>query len=415
MDGGRWRAPMFRSLRIRMALSHGAVLAAIVVLLGGAGYASLARSQDARATASVLDAARETMEHSEDGPATPPIDRDVPSSSAIQVALFGPNGRPTDPAIGVPPWLRPQHRQIATIEALGEPVRIATLPVRREGRLIATVVAGRSLVPEDELLDRVQLLLLLGGFAAVLASMGAGWVLAGRAVRPVHRAYEARTNFAADASHELRTPLAFVRSAVEVMAERDPSLGRDVLAEIDYLSGLTDRLLSMARADSGLLALEQRRVALGQLCERVVARHSKVHGLRVWLPSPPHPDGGPTVMADPVALEAVLDAVLENVAVHGGGGVSVSFATRGGRVMLVVADRGPGLTADERAQAFERFYRSDPARGHDRGGAGLGLALARELVIAQRGRVRLEETPGGGLTVLIELPATPPVDSPPKS
>ncbi|MFI5042707.1 MAG: ATP-binding protein, partial [Acidimicrobiales bacterium] len=74
-------------------------------------------------------------------------------------------------------------------------------------------------------------------------------------------------------------------------------------------------------------------------------------------------------------------------------------------VTVSVADHGPGMPADLQGQAFERFFRADPSRTRDTGGAGLGLALARTLVDAQHGRMRLSTTPGGGLTVLISLPS----------
>jgi len=82
-----------------------------------------------------------------------------------------------------------------------------------------------------------------------------------------------------------------------------------------------------------------------------------------------------------------------------------------------VADHGPGLPPAQRARAFERFFRADPVRGRDEGGVGLGLALARDLLAAHRGSLWLEETPGGGLTAVMELPATdePATDEPPGS
>ncbi len=86
-------------------------------------------------------------------------------------------------------------------------------------------------------MSRVRLFFLLGGGAAVAASLGAGWWFAARAVRPVQRAYVALACFAADASHELRAPLASIRSGVEVLAERDPHLGAEVLSEVDYPPG----------------------------------------------------------------------------------------------------------------------------------------------------------------------------------
>jgi two-component system OmpR family sensor kinase len=110
-------------------------------------------------------------------------------------------------------------------------------------------------------------------------------------------------------------------------------------------------------------------------------------------------------MADPIALEAVLDVVLENVARHGGAAADVGWGRDAAEVVVTVADHGPGLPPELHGKAFERFFRADPSRTRDTGGAGLGLALALTLVEAQHGRMWLGTTPGGGLTVTITLPA----------
>jgi signal transduction histidine kinase len=101
----------------------------------------------------------------------------------------------------------------------------------------------------------------------------------------------------------------------------------------------------------------------------------------------------------------VLDAVLENVARHGGGEADIHWDLDGAHEAVVtIEDHGPGMPAEAHHRAFERFFRADLSRTRDTGGAGLGLALARALVEAQRGRMWLGPTPGGGLTASIALP-----------
>jgi signal transduction histidine kinase len=388
-----------------MALSHGAVLAAIVVILGGVGYVFLARNLDRQVTADLTQAAGEQADRiREVGRPVPAPDSDAPSATATLVAVFGSDGT----VVGerdLPSWLRPQRPGLAEATVADERVRLVTIRTPLASGSFVWVVAGRSLEPEDELLDRVRWLLLGGGVLAVALSMLAGWFLAGRALRPVRRAYEAQANFAADASHEFRTPLAFVRSGVEVMAEKDPELGEDVLSEVDYLSELTDRLLTLARADSASLALRPVPVHLLAVSTRSIHRNERVLGVSVHVV--PTGVGSDVALGDPVVVEAVVDAILENVARHGGGAADLSVSRRDGHVRLVVADHGPGMTASERSVAFERFYRADPSRAREAGGSGLGLAVARELVVAQRGRIWLEETPGGGVTAVVELPVGP--------
>jgi signal transduction histidine kinase len=390
---------VFRSLRLRMAVSHALVLAVILLVLGAVGYLILARSLDRTATAAVTAAAAQQADlvRESDTLAAPP-DNDVPSSSAIRTAVFLPDGGALGERDELPSWLQPQPRAIATVTSHGEGVRVATLPVRVDGRLVATVVSGRSLAPEEATLHRVRVLLGLAGAVAVVLGMLAGWFLAGRAIKPVRQAYEAQAAFAADASHEFRTPLAFIRSGVEVLSDADPELGAEVLGEVEHMTRLTEHLLLLARAEGGDLGLRVVPVECDAIAREAVARAKAGLGLDASVASV----NATWAAGDRQTLRAALDAVLENVVRHGGGRAEVEVgALPSGWVRIAVVDHGPGLSGDLRLRAFERFFRSDPSRTG--GGAGLGLALARALVEAQGGRVCLEESKGGGLTTAIEL------------
>ena len=375
----------------------------ILLILGSVGYLLLAASLNRAATNEVQTAARSEIDRlDESGQVLPPADNDVPSSSAIREAVFLPDGRVIGEANEVPSWIRPQGKAVTTIRAHGEDVRVTTLVVRTGGRTLGTVVAGKSLVPEEALLRRVRLLLLLGGLTGVAASMVAGWLLSGRASRPVRRAYEAQAAFASDASHELRTPLAFIQSGVEVLSQHDRGLGEEVLREVGYLTSITERLLALARTHGEGTRLELQPVDVRTVCQEAAERSARALGVSVRV----RVTQDASALADPVAVEAALDAIFENVARHGGGEATVWATRRGSTVHMSVADHGPGLPVEFRKRAFERFVRADPARSRTSGGAGLGLPLARSLVEAQEGRMWLEETPGGGLTACIELRAT---------
>jgi signal transduction histidine kinase len=392
---------MFRSLRLRIALSHALVLIVILLALGISMQFVLTRSLDNAATGELTAIAEGQVERiQEAGHAVPSADSDIPSAAGVQVGVFLPGGTALGEPIEIPGWLRHYPDRLTDLTVEGEHVRVVVMPAEVNGTVAAWVAAGRSLAAEDRLLHRMRLLLLAGGSLAVLASLVAGWWLAGRAVRPVERAYEAQAGFAADASHELRTPLTFVRSGVEVLAEKEPGLGGQVLAEVDYLTGLTQRLLLLARAERGSIRLEVEPVDVGAACRSAARRSERAHGNALST-------GGTDLaaLADRMALEAALDAVLENVERHGGGSAEVRWSREDGRVEIGIADHGPGLPEDLHGRAFERFFRVDPSRARETGGAGLGLALAKTLVEAQEGRMWLEPTPGGGLTVRIGLPA----------
>lgn len=392
---------MFRSLRVRIALSHALVLLVILIALGVMLQFVLARTLDSSVTRQLTASAQGVAARiREAGKPVPPPDSDVPSDAATQLAVYTPSGVLVGEHAETPSWLRPGSAPVTDLEASGQRVRVVTAPVSIRGQTVAWVVAGRATLGEDDLVHRVRMLLLAGSVLALIASLAAGWWLAGRAVRPVERAYEARAAFAADASHELRTPLTFIRQGVEVLAANNPALGDQVLGEVDYMAGLTQRLLLLARAESGP-ALSLQPVAVATPIRQAAERSERALGIRV------HVDGvdGLAAMADTTALEIALDAVFENVSRHGGGSAAVRARRDGNEVVIDVADAGPGLPRDLHGRAFDRFFRADPSRARETGGAGLGLALTRAWVEAQHGHVGLSETPGGGLTVSIELPA----------
>lgn len=397
---------MFRSLRSRLALSHALVLTVILVGLGFWLQLLLAGTLDRSATDDLLAQANGQVKSIEEsGEVQPPVDSDTPSEASVQLAIYAyPDDRLVGEPTETPWWLRHYPATVTDLSVAGEHVRVITVPARVEGNVVAWVAAGRSLESEDRLLQQVRLLLIVGGAIAVVASLFAGWWLAGRAVRPVERAYRAQAGFAADASHELRTPLAFIRSGVEVLSEGDPELGAEVLADVDYLTGMTQRLLMMARAERGTMSLERTPIDVGAICRSAGRRSEVAHADQLTVSGP----APLTAIGDGVGLEAALDAVLENVHEHGGGTAELVWAAAGDDAVVSVVDHGPGLPADAAEQAFERFFRADPSRARDTGGAGLGLSLARTLIQAQGGRIWLESTPGGGLTARVALPLSRP-------
>ncbi len=392
---------MFRSLRSRLTLSYALVFAVILVALGFVLQLVLAQRLDRSATSDLRASARAQSSRIEEAAQVlPPFDSDVPSAASLQMAVYA---EPGDVFVGepteVPAWLKHYPAETTDLTVSGERVRVVAVPAVVGGRTVAWVVAGRSLAAEDALVQRVRSLLLVGGVLAILASLAAGWWLAGRAVHPVERAYEAQAGFAADASHELRTPLTFIRSGVELLAERDPGLGRDVLSEVDYLTGLTQRLLLLARAERGGVTLERGPVDVAAICRSAARRSEGAYDTSLSLAGP----DALIATGDRVGTEAALDAVLENVKVHGGGAAELRWKANGTEVILSVADHGPGLDAATADRAFERFFRADPSRTRETGGAGLGLALARAMVEAEGGRMWVEPTPGGGLTANVRF------------
>lgn len=221
--------------------------------------------------------------------------------------------------------------------------------------------------------------------------------------------------FVADASHELRTPLMSVRgyadlfqyAAANVPEERDKHLAR-LRAEAARMGVLLDDLLLLARLDAADVETPLRPEnadlveLVGQAADAFRAGH-RGHPLTVTVPPSPVP-----LRVDPVRIRQVLDNLLTNAAVHTPPGtpVSVTVSVAAGTASVRVADAGPGIPAADRDQVFDRFYRVDKARSRDRGGSGLGLAVARSLTKAHGGSVELTSEPGATVfTVTIPLGA----------
>jgi two-component system OmpR family sensor kinase len=214
--------------------------------------------------------------------------------------------------------------------------------------------------------------------------------------------------FVADASHELRTPLAAVRAYAELFergaAERPVDLARamgGISRESERMSLLVDDLLLLARLDEGR-PLERKPVALDEVVAEAVETAHAVDPER-----PIELDVAPTtVTGDRDRLRQIVDNLLANVRAHTPprASVHVSLARRNGSAEIAVADSGPGMSDDQVAHVFERFYRADASRARASGGVGLGLAIVAAVAEAHGGSVSASADPGHGSTFRIELP-----------
>ena len=223
------------------------------------------------------------------------------------------------------------------------------------------------------------------------------------------RAEERLRQFVADASHELRTPVATVRGYAELYrsgglqgpGELDDAMRRTEQESV-RMGGLVEDLLQLARLD------QQRPLDLQPVDLTSLAQDAARDALAVQPDRPINvTTAGPVVVAgDEAGLRQVVANLLGNALVHTPAGTPVEISTSidGETGTLTVRDEGPGMTPEEAAHAFERFYRADPARSRHQGGSGLGLAIVQATVEAHAGTVRLESAAGSGTTVRVGLP-----------
>ena len=217
--------------------------------------------------------------------------------------------------------------------------------------------------------------------------------------------------FAADASHELRTPLTSIRGYAELFrrgaADRPADLAltmRRIESEATRMTSLVDDLLLLARLDRNR-PLERAPVDVARLIHDMVAGERIVHPDREYRLDV----ADVRVLGDEARLRQVLLNLLANAASHTPAGTPIEVVARQERqdAVIEIIDHGEGLTPEDAARVFERFFRVDAARARgDGGGSGLGLAIVAAIVDAHGGTVEVESRPGEGARFRVRLPAS---------
>lgn len=327
--------------------------------------------------------------------------------------------------------------------------RLYALPLSQGQRI---VVAGVSLSERDAALDKLDDSLFIGVPPALILASLAAYLLAAAALRPVEqmrsRAATISTDeistrlplpesqdeirrlgdtlnamldrledglvrerlFVANASHELRMPLAVLKAELEVSLREQR--GEDHLRtamgsaveETDRIIKLAEDLLLLARAQQGTLPIDPQDLPVAELLadleakfSPVVSRAGRPFVTESWAVAPEV-----AVRLDPDRLQQAMANLVDNALRYGAGQVTLSALTVDGAVELHLSDRGAGFGDEFILRAFDRFSRSDPARG--RGGVGLGLAIVRTIAEAHGGEAGAANLPSGGADVWLRIP-----------
>jgi two-component system OmpR family sensor kinase len=441
------------SLRWRLALFGAAVVALTLVLFGSLLYALLSRSvttnqDDALRTRATQSAASLGAEPTARGPVAPV---DLRSSTDVFIEVLGQDGTvlySTAVIDGAPPVvpdrLRVAGGAFATVGDASRGTQLRLYAVRAPNGDV--VVAGQSTRVPASNLSGVVVFLIISAVPTLLAALVASWLVAGRALRPLREvaatadeigrtrdfgrrlparrskdevslfstsfnrmlealagALESQRRFVADASHELRTPLATIQGNAGLLAQ-GPALADDVrraaaadiAGESDRMARLTDRLLTLARADSGLelaLAPVELRPVVAEAARQVAALHPDrtiaVEAAEL------------SVAGDEDALRQLILILLDNATRHARSAVSITLRAEAGWARLMVGDDGLGVPVEERELIFRRFYKGDRSRAD--GGAGLGLAIARWIADQHNGRIIAGVGPDGGAAFFVDM------------
>ena len=366
--------------------------------------------------------------------------------------LAHPGGPAFDSLVGLAPSFQAvdpgQGALGIAVDSQGVRWRDYAVPLQSGRTLFAALPLDRADASADRLRQLIPIVAVVGAATTLLA----GFLLAGRALRPVstltatasaiagsrdferrvpeppqhdelgrlartfntmltslQQAYQAQKQFVADASHELRAPLTAIQGNLELV-ERHPEMSEsdrheaigEASREAKRLTQLVADLLALARADAGV-SIRRERVELDRVVLDVVgqARHL-AHGQQLNLDAVEPVQ----VVGDPDRLKELALILLDNAIKYTPptGNVSISLRRNAHAVVLEVHDTGIGIAQQDLPRVFERFYRADPARRRDAGGTGLGLSIARWIADQHGADLHLSSEPGRGTRALVRFP-----------
>lgn len=437
------------STRVRITVTTVVLLAAALVAMG-AGMALRYRrvqehavEQTAQAQAgAVVDLARQgplptVLPALAPGPFT--LVQVVDADGRVVAATAGLEKAP--PVVGIGQLGRRGRVEQSQLPFTSTPQRtlVETVPVVLDGRP-ATVLVVSSLADTHRGETTLLLNLLVG--LPLVAMVGAilAWTAVGRALRPVEvmrrqadditerrlhmriaqppgddaiarlattlnqmlerldRSALQQRRFVADASHELRSPLTGIHAALDVAIGGEPdnrAFLERLLKENERLEKLVDQLLVLARVDEGR-QIRREPIDLSALVGAEIRRVAIGGGPTVDVSL----QRGVTVLGDRELLARVVTNLVSNAVRHAGSIVTVELTSDNGDVQLVVADDGPGISPADRERVFQRFVRLHDDRGRATGGAGLGLAIVHDAVVAHGGTIAIDDRqPGASFTV----------------
>lgn len=225
---------------------------------------------------------------------------------------------------------------------------------------------------------------------------------------------KSRANWIADISHEMRTPVAVLKAQIEAMQDGVRPLDGKSLALLQHkvadLNTLVDDLFELTLSDIGALSYQKHALELDRLvacCVEQYQAKAEDAGLTLQCILPA---GAPVrVHGDSKRLAQLLGNLLENAIRYTdtGGKIEVELYEDPAKVTLLVRDSTPTVIPEQREKIFERLHRLESSRNRSTGGAGLGLAICTNIVVAHQGSIKAEDSPLGGLTIRVELPKTP--------
>lgn len=449
------------TLRARLTLWYTAVLAAVLVIFGAIVFLTLTYSLITQID-DTLDRTADDILRASQMPELEITLRALDLTTNVYVQFWQGNDQLVWQSANTPgiegPFdpdsLHVEENTFSSRETNTLNLRVLTVPLvlRPEGTIVGYLQLARSLDTIDTVREILLIVLVGGGFVAVVLAGAVGYMTARTALRPIDQVtetalqitraddlsrripvsapptsedgrlilafnetlerlealFETQRRFLADVSHELRTPLTAIRGNIDLMrhiGEADPESLNAITGEVDRMTRLVGDLLLLARAESGKLPLAEGIVELDTLMLDVYQQAKVIAQGRVEVRIG-HEDQA-RVLGDRDRLKQVLLNLVTNALDYtpAGGMVNLSLQCVDDWARLSVSDNGQGIPEDELPHIFQRFYRVDRSRKRKAsGGVGLGLSIANWIVLSHGGRIEVTSERGEGSTFSVWLP-----------
>ncbi|MBC3798200.1 sensor histidine kinase [Acetobacterium tundrae] len=272
----------------------------------------------------------------------------------------------------------------------------------------------QQITTEKSMIAYIISFLLLIGVGSIVVLIPLSYFLAGKSLQPIKETFEDQKKFIANASHELRTPLTVIQTNVEVLKLKEDEQIKDNMkwlnnigSESETMAKLISDLLLLAQAENQSLSVEKELFDLSSLCHQMVVLMTELANEKeIELSENITPDIH--YRGDEERLKQAVRILVDNAIKYTpiGGKVQLCITQGKRNIVIAVKDTGVGLTEEEKAKVFSRFYRVDDARNRETGGYGLGLNIADYIVKKHGGKIKIESVPNEGSTFSILLPRT---------
>ncbi|MEH6907482.1 sensor histidine kinase [Neobacillus drentensis] len=278
---------------------------------------------------------------------------------------------------------------------------------------IVTVQFIRNVNSEQELLDRLLLIMLIGMGVGIICALASGYFLAGKALVPIKKAWKKQTEFVSDASHELRTPLAVIQAKTDVLFRAPKATIQDRILDVSTISNesrrlskLVTNLLTLARSDSDQIEVKKEVFQLDELLSEIIQQYEEI-ALYQEKSLQLQESESVQFFADKARIHQLIVILLDNAMkyTNAGGEILLSCLQNHSSIILKIKDTGIGIPEKDIPKIFDRFYQSDKARTAAEG-TGLGLSIAKWIIEKHHGKTKVQSTLGKGTSIEIIFPKT---------